>query len=1611
VTRIGEAINLVSATSRLPESAPSALSHSLEGFRNLHQGETIIVCGCGKSLAGFADHQEFITIGVNDVGRLFQPTYLVVLNPRSQFTGDRFQYVEQSSARVLFTQLNLGINHPQIVRFNLGQQGGVTFDTPNVLPHTRNSPYVAVCLAALMGAKQIGVIGVDFTDDHFFGRTGRHSLANQLATIDEQYRRLEAALRARGVSVVNLSGESRLTAFRKEQVEKLRASQIRQTVRPGNGASAVTAEALKIISYATTPVAGVPAILARCISAATPHDARCVWARCDYGNGVVFEGDVEWTRAPAEAKRLIGEADLVIVHNGKVDPAHRKLLAQKPIVTLAHNYRWNVDTGFVDAGFPGVVVGQYQATLPEFSGWSPVPNPVPLWESAYQAEAKPDVVTIAYTPSGRHESYPPDHKLYWHGKGYETTTRVLHSLAGRYGVRLQTIGHTQISHAAALSMKRDAHIVIDECVTGSYHRNSLEGLALGCVVINGLGLRPLISEMLGKCAGGANSPFVFAHLETLAEELERLIALGPASLTQRGAAGRKWMEQHWQFAAQWDRYWQPAIDAALARGAQGSTRRLAAFAIRNADTNSIIVAMPHRDQPRAHGIASECLATTNADEKSGSVTMQRAIDSVSVVIPHGGADRLPLLAATLATLRERAGIGEIIVVELGSVPLAKDIAERWADKHLFIEHSGAFERARALNAGTTVAACELLLWHDNDLLIPPEFVPRAATELRERHLDFLIPYTEIRYLSEPDSAGMISGRGNLDECTSVNTMSAAAQGGAMGLVRREFLERCAGLIEGFHGWGGEDNAWNHKARLFGRAACTVRNDQQVYHLFHRLSGGYRAGIAGPANANPHYAENVARMNRVLSMRSASQLSRDFPPAIPATGILTRYNAMPSAEALRRTEQKRLSPYEQIFASHAERYRHARCESLSGPGSSLEQTRELRERLPSILEALGVQSLLDAPCGDLNWMKHVRLPVQRYIGVDVLGAAIAENKWRYASEQRSFIRVDLIQEQLPSVDAILCRDLLTHLTFAEIFAVLRNFKFSGATFLLTTTFTGPRANHDTSDGNWRTLNFTAPPFNFPQPRMLINENCTEAGGSFGDKSLGVWNLSDLLVDNPSMPPRHEEKQNAEPCPAKFSADAFTCATSAQECLRALPVWTYWEGPCPEWILACRRTIAAFAPRLVQLTPEGFEKLWDRDRDIDLSRLHAAAHRADFIRAFLLWRYGGLWIDADCLVMQSLQGVLSLLDEYDFVGHRERSGLVSNGFIGARPQSRIAAAFYERVCKRLRSGRPLGWTSIGSEPLSAVMKEDPKGWHELPRERVQPICWSQPERFFEERQPIDHERVFDPLAICYMMSNVSIKNYCRKYPQYDLMKSKSFFSFLLCRALGETQNEQPNSYERIFSQHGELYRRARGESLSGPGSSLDNTKELRERLPLVLEALGVRTLLDAPCGDLNWMKQVRLPVERYIGVDVLREVIAENEWRHTSTQKIFIRADLTRDDLPLADAILCRDLLPHLSFAEIFRVLRNFKRSGAAHLLTTTFTGPRENRESSGGNWRTLNLNAPPFNFPPPKMIINENCTEGGGCFADKSVGVWNLSDLPVDVASVPSVELKEAVVDL
>jgi SAM-dependent methyltransferase len=162
----------------------------------------------------------------------------------------------------------------------------------------------------------------------------------------------------------------------------------------------------------------------------------------------------------------------------------------------------------------------------------------------------------------------------------------------------------------------------------------------------------------------------------------------------------------------------------------------------------------------------------------------------------------------------------------------------------------------------------------------------------------------------------------------------------------------------------------------------------------------------------------------------------------------------------------------------------------------------------LLRRLNARRLLDVPCGDFNWMRHVDLSGIDYIGGDIVESMIEANRERYESATRKFMRVDLTSGPLPDADVILCRDCLVHFSFANIIAAFRAIKTNGARYLLTTTFLNRQVNKDIVDGDWRPLNLMESPFLLPEPHSVIIEECTEEGGAYADKALAVWRVSDL-----------------------------------------------------------------------------------------------------------------------------------------------------------------------------------------------------------------------------------------------------------------------------------------------------------------------------------------------------------------------------------------------------------------------------------------------------------------------------------------------------------------------
>jgi hypothetical protein len=156
----------------------------------------------------------------------------------------------------------------------------------------------------------------------------------------------------------------------------------------------------------------------------------------------------------------------------------------------------------------------------------------------------------------------------------------------------------------------------------------------------------------------------------------------------------------------------------------------------------------------------------------------------------------------------------------------------------------------------------------------------------------------------------------------------------------------------------------------------------------------------------------------------------------------------------------------------------------------------------------------------------------------------------------------------------------------------------------------------------------------------------------------------------------------------------------------------------------------------------------------------------------------------------------------------------------------------------------------------------------------------------------------------------------------------------------------------------------QSVSGPAGSLENTAELRARLPGLFERHGIRRLFDAPCGDFHWMRHLvaEHPLD-YVGGDIVRMMVERNQMSFGSERVAFLHIDITRDAFPAADLWLCRASFCNLSQADVFAALQRFAASDIRYMLASC-TNPDgfANTDIVTGDYRRIDLQSPPYSLP-------------------------------------------------
>lgn len=145
------------------------------------------------------------------------------------------------------------------------------------------------------------------------------------------------------------------------------------------------------------------------------------------------------------------------------------------------------------------------------------------------------------------------------------------------------------------------------------------------------------------------------------------------------------------------------------------------------------------------------------------------------------------------------------------------------------------------------------------------------------------------------------------------------------------------------------------------------------------------------------------------------------------------------------------------------------------------------------------------------------------------------------------------------------------------------------------------------------------------------------------------------------------------------------------------------------------------------------------------------------------------------------------------------------------------------------------------------------------------------------------------------------------------------------------------------------------------------------------------LDIGCGDFNVGSRIRPLCADYTAADIASQVIAFNKTRFADADVNFISLNIVEDEAPRADVIFIRQVLQHLSNAEIRRALANIA-GRSDYLILTEHLPPGEftpNVDKTTGRGIRIRHNSgvvitePPFSFPFREQTVICEVPELGG----------------------------------
>lgn len=211
-----------------------------------------------------------------------------------------------------------------------------------------------------------------------------------------------------------------------------------------------------------------------------------------------------------------------------------------------------------------------------------------------------------------------------------------------------------------------------------------------------------------------------------------------------------------------------------------------------------------------------------------------------------------------------------------------------------------------------------------------------------------------------------------------------------------------------------------------------------------------------------------------------------------------------------------------------------------------------------------------------------------------------------------------------------------------------------------------------------------------------------------------------------------------------------------------IWLYWEDrpgdSIPAHIALCRKVLEYQCRqcdvRLVtpgnvrRYLPDLDERVWD----ISLAQKsqNPIAVRCAFIRAWLLERYGGLYVDSDCVALKDFAGAFDEAQGSDFFAMRRTSAKtnhISIGFYGSREKGDVVGEYAEELRRILATKQMFSWGEVGAHLLTPIVDAHLEEVYLFREDRIHPVVAEKQDHFCSVW--VSARDVVPDDALCFML----------------------------------------------------------------------------------------------------------------------------------------------------------------------------------------------------------------------------------------------------------------------